>query len=238
LIQGNDYLGIVRTLLTPAEFSDYLGFREELIDKWDMAVNDVPESVLVGHYLNGNADARPTQDSIEYLKALEHRIDEWDMSGVIRSFPDRLTTNNQPTDYCPIVTEVAKLKRNELKAFKEWFQLSMEKCRSGEFVQPYRIVCPRTSCAFLSIPVERELLERRRQGLENLTYGCKYDLQVPKCIGISFAPDENGWYSLEWCYLEFPWTFDEEMEERLKESNPFRPVKTVELQRYNFEENE
>lgn len=238
LIQGNDYLGIVRTLLTPAEFSDYLSFREELIEKWDVGVNHVPESALVGQYLSGNADRQPMADFVEYVRALEHRIDEWDMSGVIKSFPERITTNNEPTDYYPIVTEVAKLKRNELREFKERFQLSMEKCRSGEFVQPYRIVCPRTSCAFLFIPIERELVERRRQGLENMTYGCKYDLKVPKCIGISFAPDENGWYSLEWCYLEFPWTLDAEMEERLRESNPFRPVKTVELQRYHYDEGE
>ena len=235
LIAGNDYLGIVRTLLTPAEFSEYIGFREELIQRWGQGVNDAPEIALVGQYLSGNADTPPTLAFADYVRTLEDRIDEWDMSGVIRHFPERVTTNNEPTDYYPIVSEIAKLKRNELREFKKRFKMSMEKSRSGEFVQPYRIACPRTSCAFLFIPIETELIEYRREGLMNLTYACKYDLKVPKCIGLSFAPEENGWYSVEWCYMDFPWAFDAEIEERLKENNPFRPVKAVELKRYHHD---
>jgi hypothetical protein len=73
---------------------------------------------------------------LQYLSALEHNIDEWDMSGIIKQFPDRVTTDNKATDYYSIVTEIAKLKRNELREFKQRFQLSMQKCRANEFVRP------------------------------------------------------------------------------------------------------
>jgi hypothetical protein len=236
LIQAKDYFGIVRTLLTPPELSEYLSFREELIEKWGDKVNSVPEPALVGHYLRGDVDTSPNIDFLYYLAVLEHKIDEWDMSGIIKQFPDRVTTGNEPTDYYSIVTELAKLKRNELREFKKRFQLSMEKCRSDRFAQPYRFASPRTDCGFLFIPLEKNLLDQRQRGLKNLTYGCKYDLKLSKCIGVSFAPEEGGWYSVEWCYMEFPWKFDAETEERLRLNNPFRDVRTTELERYTYRE--
>ncbi len=236
LIQAKDYLGIVRTLLTPPELSEYLYFREELIGKWDISVNIVPEPALVGQYLCGNTNISPSINFLDYLAALEHRIDEWDISGIIKNFPDRVTTDNESTDYYGIVTELAKLKRNELREFKKRFQLSMDKCRANKFAQPYRFACPRSDCGFVFIPIEKEFLHHRQQGLQNFTYGCKYDLKRSKCIGVSFAPEEGGWYSVEWCFIEFPWEFDAELERRLKENNPFREVRTAELERYSYRE--
>ncbi len=235
LIPANDYLGIVQTLLTPHEVSEYLSFREELIESWETEVNALPEQALVGQYLSGDADAPPNLDYTEYLAALEHRGEEWDMSGVIKELPDRVTTDNEPTDYYNIVIEIAKLKRNELREFKKRFQLSMEKARADEFVSPYRMACPRTSCGFVFIPLVKECVDVRQQGLKNLTFACKYDLRLPKCLGVSFAPEGRGWYSVEWCYMEFPWERDEEMDARLRWDNPFREVKTKELSRYTYQ---
>lgn len=238
LVRGDEYVGIVRTLLTPAEFMEYLGFREELIGRWESRVNEVAEDALVGQYLSGDLDAVPSAMFAGRARQLKDSLDEWDMSGVIKNFPERVTSSERPTDYYPIVSELAKLKRNELKEFKERFQLSMEKCRADESVPPYRIACPRTSCGFLFIPIESEFRERRTEGLKNLTYACKYDLDLPKCVGISFAPEDDGWYSVEWCYMEFPCTYDAEMEKWLNDLNPFRSVRTVELQRYQYGEEE
>ena len=43
------------------------------------------------------------------------------------------------------------LKRNELREFKIRFKLSVEKARANQFVRPYRIAFPRTSCGFVFI---------------------------------------------------------------------------------------
>lgn len=234
MIPVNDYLGLLRTLLTPPEVAEYLAFREELIEKWEREIAQLPEQALVGQYLNGDIDAEPSIEFVEYLAALDHRVEEWDMSGVIKQFPDRVTTDNEPTDYYSIVSEIAKLKRNELREFKARFQLSMEKARANTFVKPYRMASPRTNCGFVFIPLTDKVVEHRQQGLQNLTYACKYDLKLPKCLGVSFAPEDGGWYSVEWCYMEFPWEQDEELEERLRQNSPFREVRTTELGRYTF----
>ena len=155
------------------------------------------------------------------------------MSGVIRQFTNRVTTENEPTDYYSIVTEIAKLKRNELREFKKRFQLSMEKSRANEFVQPYRMASPRTGCGFLFVPLEAECVPHRRQGLQNMALACKYDLKLDKCLGVSFAPEPDGWYSVEWFYMEYPWEYDRELDERLKDDNPFREVRTKEIGRYD-----
>jgi hypothetical protein len=189
---AHDYLGIVRTLLTPGEVAEYLSFREELIDRWETEILAVPEPALVGQYLHGDSEARPSLDYLEHLKTLEHRAEEWDMSEVIARFPDRVTTDNAPTDYYPIVRELALLKRNELREFKKRFQMSVEKARANTFVLPYRIAVPRTNCGFVFIPITKDMLPHRRTGLMNLTFAHKYDQRLPKCIGVSIADRTAG----------------------------------------------
>jgi len=234
LFSAHDYLGIVQTLLTPSELSEYLDFREELINRWGTDCESVPEQALVGQYLDGNSESPPSIDYLEHLNSLSARADEWDMSGIIKNFPDRITTDNQPTEYYSIVAEMAKLKRNELRHFKLRFQLAMEKSREGKFALPYRMASLRTGCAFVFIPLDSEMAAQRQQGLVNLTIGCKYDLKMNKCIGVSFAPEDGGWYIVEWCFLESEWQPDAEIERWLKESNPFSPVNTEVIERYDY----
>jgi hypothetical protein len=235
IISGPDYLGIVRTLLTPSEVADYLTFREELISRWADDVPAASEASLVGQYLSGEIDAPPSPTYVEYLKNLAHRADEWDMSGIIKTFPDRVTTDNNPTDYYPIVRELALLKRNELREFKRRFQICLEKVRADEFARPYRMAAPRTGCGFVFIPTTKELLRGRRVGLTNLTLAHKYDQRLSKCVGVSIADDSKPWFSVEWCYVECPWDRDAELEDLMKANNPFRDVKVTTLPGYSFD---
>jgi hypothetical protein len=234
LVSAYDYQEIVRTLLTPAELIDYLEYRATLISKWPEDTEREPESVLMGHYLRGNFDERPNRSHYELLKALRHQVDAWDMSGVIKVFADRITTQGDATQYYPIISAIAELKRNELAEFKKRFTLSIEKARANEFVQPYRMAIPRIGCGFVFIPMTQEFIPQRRTGLQNLTMAQKYDQKLPRCLGVSFAPDTCGWYSVEWCYLEYPWEPDAELDQLLVESKPFRDVRHTELSRYTF----
>ena len=235
IVSSRDYLGIVRTVLTPHELSEFLSFREHLIERWGESVNVISEPALMGQYLAGDSSARPSPDYITVLEALEHNTETWDLSGIIKLFPDRVMNEEDATvDYYSIVTELAKLKRNELKEFKTRFQISMDKCRSNAFALPYRMATPRTNCAFVFVPLTNDMLEHRQQALVNLTNACRYDLKMSKCLGASFSPDSKGWFLVEWCYLEAPWRYDREMDAALKHNNPFRKVETVELDRYRF----
>jgi len=234
LLTAEDYRGLIRTLLTPAEFADYLGFREMLIGKWEAELAILPEQALVGQYLSGNLDHQPSLLYAKYLEAIEHKAEEWDMSGVIGRFADRITSESAATDYYPIVREIALLKRSELREVKTRIRLSMENAKADKFSKPYRIALPRTGCGFVFIPLTRDVIPNRQRGLQNLTLAHKYDQRLSKCVGVSFAFEGDGWFSDEWCYFEFPWEENRTMEKVLRHNNPFRDVKLAELQPYHF----
>lgn len=235
LISSENYSGIVKTLQTPAEVTDYLSFREMLISNWEEDTLKLPEQAMVGQYLSGSSQSIPSIDFIDYLQKLDHKSEEWNMSGIINVFPDRITSENFPTDYYSIVGEIAKLKRNELREFKTRFVLSMEKAEKNELVLPYRIAFTRTGCGFVFISLAGKFLESRLKLLENLTHAHKYDQKLPKCIGVSFAFEEDGWHLVDWCYIESLWEYDEELENQLQQSNPFREVQAKEIPKYTFE---
>ena len=50
----------------------------------------------------------------------------------------------------------------------------------------------------------------------------------PESPGIPESP-------LEWCYIEFPWRYDKEMEKMLKDKFPFRSVKEHFVPTYVFD---
>ncbi|MDJ0845299.1 hypothetical protein [Crocosphaera sp.] len=235
IISCEDYRGIVKTLITPAEFADYLMFREQLINKWeDQDTFNLPEQALLGQYLSGESKQKPNLDFVLYLQKLEHNFEEWDLSGIINRFKDRLTTDKTETDYYSILKEIAKLKRNELKEFKIRYKFSMQDAKANKFTLPYRIAIPRTGCGFVFVPVTHNLKESRINALQNFTHAHKYDQKLSKCIGVSFVSEENDWYLIDWCYLDFPWQHDPILENKLKQNNPFREVKSVESSRYAF----
>ncbi len=234
LISAVDYLGICKTLITPAEVHNYLAFRQELIGRWGNKVLEVPEPALVGQYLADDLNTAPHANCIEHLRALERDTAEWDMSYVIHAFAERITTEHNATDYYSIVAELAKLKRNELRVFKKRFTLAMEKAITSQFTQPYRAVFPRTDCGFVFIPLVEQFRKHKLQELKGLTYAHKYDQRVSKCVGLSFIIEKGGWLAIDWCFMQFPWKYDSKAEKFLEENNPFREIKASSLPTYQF----
>jgi hypothetical protein len=56
----------------------------------------------------------------------------------------------------------------------------------------FSMAFPRTNCGFVFVPVTQDFLENRQSWLVNLTIAHKYDQKLLKCIGASFATEENG----------------------------------------------
>jgi len=231
---ASDYKGLVQTLLTPAEFADYLEFREALIGNWQQSLPGLPEQAIVGQYLSGRFDEQPSFEFIKYLEAIDHKVGEWDLSGIISNFPERTTSTKHLTDYYQIVREIALLKRSGLREFKSRYKFSIENAKAGKFVKPYRMTSLHTNCGFVFIPITKEHIPHRQNTLINLTHALKYDQKLPKCIGVAITHDNEGWYFVEWCFLEFPWEHDQSMEDKLKQNYPFREGKVAELNRYDF----
>jgi hypothetical protein len=235
LIPAADYLGIVRTLLTPAELIEYLAYREELIEKWADKVSDLSEQALVGHYLVGDIGAEPTEAHRDAVRRIKHEIGSWDISGILKLFADRIVSKDAETQYYPIITELAKLKRNELAEFKTRYLLTREKAKQDDIAQPFRMMSYRTGCAFVFIPIPASKSDVRQRALVNFTIGAKYDLKAFRCIGVAITPEEGQWWATDWCFLEEPWRQDDVLDEFLKHS-PFRAVNEVELRRYKFKD--
>lgn len=234
IIPDNDYLGIVKYLLTPSEVHDYLCFRESMIDKWREKIKSIPEAALVGQYLTGDEISEPNIQFMSALIALKQDIDNWDMTGIIKTFPEKMINFEYQEDYYHIVRELAKLMRNDLKEFKMRFKLSMEAAKKDEFCLPFRFALPRTNCAFLFIPLEKNCEDLKRQALKNFAIAHKYDVKMQRCVAATFIYHGNDYYDVDWCFMDFTWEYNSEIEERLIKNFPFRKVKQKMLNRYEF----
>lgn len=238
LIHADDYIGLIRTFLTPAEFMDYLAYREELIQAWGDHVNNLPEQALAGHYIAGNVEERPEFSHAEILENVNHRIEQWDISGIVTLFADRIVWAENATDYYTVVTALAQLRRHELEQFKQRYVLSIENARTNQSVKPYRMAIPRLDIGFVFIPITEEEIPERNIILQSHTELNKYDQGLSKCLGILFARDGHEHYLVDWCFMDFPWATDEEFERFLAENNPFRDVRVVDAERYQIDEDE
>lgn len=159
LFPDYDYQGVVKTLITPAELCEYLGFRQEVLERAGSDFSEITEQSLLGLFLTGDFESNPHNDFYKYLSKLDHKIQEWDLSVIIKKFTDRMITENHYSDYYKIISEVAQLKRNELREFKKRFKLSMKNCGVKELVEPYCKASLRTGCGFVFIPLNNDAVK-------------------------------------------------------------------------------
>jgi hypothetical protein len=234
-VRASDYLGILQTLITPVEVADYFAFRESLINAWGDRVADVPEQALAGQYLRNLPEEEPSVRFIDYLLALKQKSQEWDIANIIYLFGERRNTpQSGPTDYYAILSELATLNRTDMREFKQRFALSMEKANANESVRPYRFVAS-TGCGFIFVPLEQGEQQRRRAILKAFTELNKYDLQLSRCVGLTFVSEGNDtWCDVQWFRAEYPWKEDTATERFLKENPVLRPVKESKIERYGL----
>ena len=228
-----DYFGLIETLITPAELHEYLSYREQLIINFPETINLLPEQALLGQYLFTDQLLPPKIEYAQYLKRLDlFDTESWDMTGIIYTFPDRMRDYENTTDYYFILTQLAKMTRGELKAFKERFVKSFKLANENKDDLPYRFSVPRLDCGFVFIPSRREDKIFKHNRLTNLTLAHKYEQKVTKCIGAIFINHEGKWCDVDWCYIDCQWEYNKEIETLLSECYPFRPVSTKRVERY------
>jgi len=231
-----DYLKICQTLITPPKVHEYLQFRENLINDFQRKVCKVTELALLGQFLLGDLDQEPNEKFLKFLYSLEQDHGHWNMSSFLEDFSKKIIESVQSSQYIQIISEIAKLNRNDLIAFKDRFKLTLEKAKSNEISPPYRMVIPRTGCGFVFIPCPIQFRDNQIQALKNFTHAHKYDQKLSKCLGMSIARDDADYFLIFWAYLEFPWEYNQEMDIKLKHSFPFREIKPSESPRYTFNE--
>ena len=238
IVPWPDYVGVCLTLLTPAEFVEYFQFREAIIDRWSEKGQIPSEPALVGQFLWGDDNARPSEEYVEFLNTLKQDHGDFDISYLLAGIGERITYSKgmgAETDYYAILAEFAKLHRGDLKEVKKRVVMCLEAVRDNQFMRPTRIIAPTTGCGFVFIPVEEELVEQRINGLGNLTYAAKYEHRLQRQVGVCFAK-EGEYIHIDWCFQDFPWQHDADVEAMLRDSNPFLPLRSEIRPRYEFEQ--
>jgi hypothetical protein len=237
LITAENYEGVCQTLITPAEIGEYFEFRKEICNKYEEIGNSLPEQSLIGQFLSGEMDSEPHWDFDKYLIDLTQEFEDFDITHILHNFLEKTVENsNEAYDYYRILSELAKLKRTELKEVKKRISWSLENCKKNEITLPFRVVFPRTGCGFVFCVVPNEWLHRTVPALKNYTYAHKYDQKLSKCIGISVGRD-GEYIDIGWCLIDEKWTYDEVMKRRLLENFPFRKVEEIHSKTYHFESN-
>jgi hypothetical protein len=236
-----DYVGVCRNLITPAEIAEYFDYREEVLGKWSSEVNTLPEQAILGQFLWGDYSICPTKESVGYLAALEKDIDSFDITNLLYNFVEHteksLIRNIKDAAiehaYYKILTEFAKLRRSALREIKLRVDLCLQACREDKFMIPTRMGLPHIGCGFVFIPLTQEAFPHRLRALENLTEAAKYDMKLDKQIGISFAKEGED-FLIDWFFIERPWQQDAMMEEKLRKNHPFSKAEEKRIPHYKF----
>lgn len=224
LFHSEDYYWVCKYLLTPAEVEEYLEFRESFYTQQGKILNLFPEQYILGHFLETLDTNEIVPKYIENLKIIDKEAIDFDISFLIQNFTNHIKLTNQETDYYPVIKEIAKLNRSEMSEFKKRFVRSLEMCKKNEFILPYTLYTPRTDCGFAFIPLAEEKKSFWKIALNNLTLAQKYVHKARKCVGVIIF-EKGDEFEIYWEYADYPWSFDSEIEKRLKENYPFRKTR-------------
>jgi hypothetical protein len=229
-----DYLGICQNLITPAEIGEYLSWREHAFQSSDAA--SVSEAALVGQYMLDDP-SRPAERFADALVALRNDVPGFDMSFILANLADHIDSASKTdlaTEYYPLLQLLARMTRSELKLLKERLKYALTAVAEDRVELPARFVSPRLTCGVVVVPVATAHFSNRQVALRNFSLLAKYEQQTVMQIGIAVAK-QGADVLIDWYYLESPWSYDEEIENALRDRYPFRRMSAGTVPRYEFE---
>jgi hypothetical protein len=223
ILRDVDYFEIVHHFVTPAELSDYFGFRRDILINWDPAATAVSEAALIGQYLLEGYSSAP-DERFESASRSRGGPTACEFSFVLDSLATTIASQEgdyADTDYYEVLTELARLARYELRALKQQVRLALEAVRGNRFELPYRIASARTGAGFLVLPVTTEFHDRASGALRSLSLASKYELDLERQIGIGMWRNSE-FVDIKWIFLNGRTLPDPNLEERLAHNYPFR----------------
>ncbi len=226
IMSDREYYGIREHLITPSELVDYLRFRQDILSRPFRVPANVSEDALLGQYLFEELDAPPDARYETAGRTFRGDPNLWAFSYVLQNLSAQIARRDAESvegTYQPILTEVARLGRPELRELRTYLRLSLEAVRADRFELPYRLTCASTKCGFLVLPGSAEFRLRAREALESLAAASKYELGMDRQVSLAM------WRSgeiidIDWLYAEGPNPPDETLDKRLEHAYPFRTV--------------
>ncbi len=229
LFHTEDYYNICKYLHTPAEIDEYLQFRESFYHEMGADIDNFPEQYFLSHFFETLEVDHIEPNYINNLKKIDLDSQKFNLSGIIENFEQDMMKNSDNHNYYKIISELAKLNRNDLTEFKKRFQLIHKKCKNKSLTCPNRMYVPRTDCGFVFVSLNKEVAHCWKNALKNFTLAHKYDIKSSKCVGILMTENnetECNLINIYYLFVESVWVFNAEIDKLLKENNPFREVKT------------
>lgn len=233
--KGN-YHPLCDTLFTPAEISEYLGFRAEFVNR-NPCAHTYSEKALVGKFLTDTDELNEINDEHELV--VDRLVDdrnEFNVSGLLHEYIERIADGEEGIQYHAILKEIAKLPRNFLREFRKRIEWAMNRCHEETQQKPSRFYAPKQGCCFVAIPLPLSIRDTWESQLNYYSHLCKYDLQAQRCVGFAVAADEDNSdnYRIHWMFLDFTWNHSDDLQQIVSEDNPFREVKGRQLGKYRF----
>jgi hypothetical protein len=216
IFHSSDYKMVVGTLITIAELEEYLTFREALIIKFQKLMKVISEEAVLGQFLSGFHNESPSEKNIIYVRSLKKDYEAWDVLNLLQNFKEKTVMTQEKNDYHHILKEIAKLKRDQLRIFKERYLSCIHASLKGEGLPPRTMAF---GCGFVFDTCKREEIDLASTYIHSLATLYKYKNKLEKCVGAIFIGDQEGYFNIIWCYIESPFTYDPYLEERVLESN-------------------
>lgn len=231
------YYWVCRLLTTPTELDEYLKFRERIYLKHKEIIQLYPEQYILAHFVNTPDESIIQENYIDTLSKLENDIADYDMSNMLNAFPKKIHPGNkkESTDYYLIIREIAKLKRYELKNFKERFTKIIKNASESEFYLPDRFTNLRTGCGFVFVSLTSDI-DKQTDLLNNFVKIYAYKRKLNKCLGVSVSKT-GDYFDVCWSFSNTEWSYDEELEIHLQkeeESGFYGNGKIKQTHRYKF----
>jgi hypothetical protein len=236
ILNIENYHTICEFLITPTELDDYLKFRERFYLTHKEFTSKCSEQYLLAHFLNTENEKLIDWKYINTLSNFEQNLKDFDMFGILNKFSENISIEDQKksNDYYEILKEIVKLKRGELKEFKERFQIIIEMVNNNETTMPYRFTSTRTGCGFVFIPLPSDKIKYWENALINFTERYKYKNKLNKCIGIIISKD-GEYYDLNWALAKEDWIYNKELEIEVKKDSEVYGESIIKIQeRYKF----
>lgn len=217
-----DYLWVCKFLITPTELDEYLKFRERIYLKHKELITLYPEQYILGHFLNTDDESIIQEEHIETFSKLVDDVEDFDVSGILNNFLEKIRIDEQKEskDYYSILTEIASLKRYELKEFKKRFRQIIEDVKFSNFTLPYRFTISRTGCGFVFIPLLQDKIEYWENALLNFIEIYKYKRQLSKCLGV-LTYKTGEYFDINWAFVKDDWSYNKELEEAVEKEAEF-----------------
>jgi hypothetical protein len=222
VLRDVDYFEICHHFVTPAELVDYFSFRRDILLSWDPPSTAVSESALIGQYLLEDFSS-PPDPRFERAALSRGGPTACEFSFVLDTLAAKIA--EQDTEYADvdsyaILSELALLRRYELRALKLEIRLALEAVRADRFELPFRIAA-QTGCGFLVVPITSEFHDRAVTALGSLSLASKYELDLGRQVGIGMWKTSE-FVDVEWIFMKGSNTPDLDLEERMEFGYPFR----------------